>query len=248
MLIFCTFARYMERQMNNWRFLSGSWLKVLAMVTMLIDHLAAFLWFDRPEFQTVLFTLHGHSISWLLLLRMVGRLAFPLFAFLLVEGFLHTRNRRRYGWSLFILALISEIPWNLVRSGTLLYPRQNVIFTLLLGYLGLCALEYFRDNRRYQALSVLGLFVVAFFARADYGYVGYAFILLLYSLRNHEAVRAVVGCAALPSTVIAGMAFVPITLYNGKRGFIKGPVLKYLFYAFYPLHLLVIWLLRANGL
>lgn len=238
----------MECKTQNWRFLSGSWLKVLAMVTMLIDHLAAFLWFDHPEFKTVLFTLRGHPISWLVLLRMVGRLAFPLFAFLLVEGFLHTRNRRRYGLSLFILALVSEIPWNLVHTGTLLCPRQNVIFTLLLGYLGLCALEYFREKRRYQTLCILGLFVIAFFARADYGYVGYAFVLLMYALRNHEAVRAVVGCAALPSTVIAGTAFVPIAFYNGKRGFIKGPVLKYLFYAFYPMHLLVIWLLRVNGL
>jgi hypothetical protein len=234
----------MENQTHNWRFLSGSWLKVLAVVTMLIDHLAAFIWCNNPEFQTVLFTVRSHPVTGLLLCRMVGRLAFPLFAFLLVEGFLHTRNRTRYGLSLFILALLSEIPWNLVHTGTLLCPRQNVMFTLLLGFLGLCALERYKDNTRYMALSILGLFVIAFFGRADYGYVGYAFVLLLYTLRHHEVVRAVVGCAALPSHVIGGMAFVPIAFYNGKRGFIKGPVLKYLFYAFYPLHLLVIWLLK----
>ena len=97
-----------------------------------------------------------------------------------------------------------------------------------------------------MTLSILGLFLVAFFAHADYGYVGYAFILMLYVLRGNPVVRAVVGCAALPSHVIGGMAFVPIALYNGKRGFIQGPVAKYLFYAFYPLHMLVIWFLRTH--
>ena len=236
----------METRMDRWRFLSGSWLKILAVVTMLIDHLAHFLWYDNPEFQTVLFSLRGREVTIWALFRMIGRLAFPLFAFLLVEGFQHTHDRKKYGLNLFIFALISEIPWNLVHSGTLFYVRQNVMFTLLLGYLGLCALEYFRVDKLRMTLSVLGLFVVAFFARADYGYLGYAFILLLYALRENAVVRAVAGCAALPSHLIGGMAFIPIAFYNGERGFIKGPVGTYLFYAFYPVHLLVIWLIRTN--
>ena len=124
-------------------------------------------------------------------------------------------------------------------------PGSDVLFTLLLGYLALCALEYFRENKLWMTLSVLGLFLVAFFARADYGYVGFCFILLLYGLRKDELVRAMAGCAALPSHVIGGMAFIPIAFYNGKRGFIQGRVGKYLFYAFYPVHMLVIWLLRT---
>lgn len=230
---------------NAWKFLSGSWLKLLAVVTMLIDHLAGFLWFDHPEFQIRLFTLRGHTITLLVLMRMVGRLAFPLFAFLLVEGFQHTRNRIRYGFNLLAFALLSEIPWNLMHTGTWLYARQNVMFTLLLGYLGLCVLECFREKKLWMTLGILGLFVLSYFARIDYGFVGFSFILLLYALRELPVVRAVVGCAALPSHLIGGMAFVPIALYNGKRGFIKGPVGKYLFYAFYPLHMLVIWLLRT---
>ena len=236
----------MEPRMDRWKFLSGSWLKILAVVTMLIDHLAYFLWYDNPEFQTVFFSLRGREVTIWALLRMIGRLAFPLFAFLLVEGFQHTHDRKKYGLNLFIFALISEIPWNLVHSGTLFYPRQNVMFTLLLGYLGLCALEYFREDKLRMTLSVLGLFVVGFFARADYGYLGYAFILLLYALRGNEVVRAIAGCAALPSHLIGGMAFIPIAFYNGERGFIKGPVGKYLFYAFYPVHLLVIWLIETH--
>lgn len=234
------------KPIEKWKFLSGSWLKVLAVATMLIDHLAGFLWFDRPDFQTELFTLRSHSITLLVLLRMIGRVAFPLFAFLLVEGFLHTRNRKKYGLNLFLFALLSEIPWNLMHTGTLLCPRQNVMFTLLAGYLGLCALEYFREKKLWMTLSILGLFVLTYFARIDYGFVGYAFILLMYVLRDRPAVRAVVGCAALPSHVVGGTAFIPIAFYSGRRGFIKGPVAKYLFYAFYPVHMLVIWLLRAG--
>lgn len=236
----------METNTGRWKFLSGSWLKMLAVVTMSIDHLAYFLWSDNPAFHTELFSLRSRVVTVWILLRMMGRMAFPLFAFLLVEGFQHTHDRKKYGLNLFFFALISEIPWNLVHSGTLIYPRQNVMFTLLLGYLGLCALKYFRVDKLRMTLSVLGLFVVAFFARADYGYLGYAFILLLYALRENAVVRAVAGCAALPSHLIGGMAFIPIAFYNGERGFIKGPVGKYLFYAFYPVHLLVIWLIRAN--
>lgn len=236
----------MEIPTNKWQFLSGSWLKVLAMVTMLLDHSAGYLWYRIPEFHTLLFTLRGHHVTVLVLLRMIGRLAFPLFAFLLVEGFQHTHNRKQYGWNLFLFALLSEIPFNLMRSGHCLHAGQNVMFTLLLGFLGLCALEYFQADKLRMTLSILGLFLVAFFAHADYGYVGYAFILMLYVLRGNPVVRAVVGCAALPSHVIGGMAFVPIALYNGKRGFIQGPVAKYLFYAFYPLHMLVIWFLRTH--
>ena len=233
----------METNTGRWRFLSGSWLKILAVVTMLIDHLAFFLWHDNPVFQTALFSLRSRVVTGYILSRMIGRLAFPLFAFLLVEGFLHTRDRKKYGLNLFIFALLSEIPWNLVHSGTLLYARQNVLFTLLLGYLGLCALDYFREDRLRMTLSILVLFVVAFFAHADYGYIGFAFILLLYALRGNAVVRAIAGCAVLPSHLIGGMAFIPIAFYNGERGFIKGPVAKYLFYVFYPVHLLVIWLI-----
>lgn len=75
--------------------------------------------------------------------------------------------------------------------------------------------------------------------------LGYGFILMLYVLRELRPVQAVVGACMLPSRWIAGLAFIPINLYNGRRGFIRGQVGKYLFYSFYPLHLLVIWLLQS---
>ena len=229
----------------NYRILSGSWLKLIAVVCMLIDHLAAFYLFKLPVMHTELFMLGHHAVTPLLMMRFVGRLAFPIFAFLIVEGFLHTRSRVRYGRNLLIFALLSELPWNLIHSGTWHYPSQNVFFTLLLGYLGLCALEYFKDDSRRLLASLLGLLVASVLMRADYGCSGYGFILLLYVLRENRILQAIIGSCVLGSRWIAGLAFIPINMYNGERGFVKGPVAKYLFYLFYPLHLLVIYLLRV---
>ena len=167
------------------------------------------------------------------MMRLVGRLAFPIFAFLIVEGFLRTRSRVRYGRNLLIFALLSELPWNLIHSGTWHYPSQNVFFTLLLGYLGLCALEYFKDDSRRLLASLLGLLVASVLMRADYGCSGYGFILLLYVLREKRILQAIIGSCVLGSRWIAGLAFIPINMYNGERGFVKGPVAKYLFYLLY---------------
>lgn len=234
----------LPQNLNSFRILSGSALKLLAVVSMLIDHLAAFYWYNVPALQAVWFTIGHRAFTPLILMRIFGRIAFPLFAFLIVEGFVHTRSRKRYGLNLAIFALISEIPWNLIHTGTMLYPGQNVFFTLLLGFLGLCAIEKYSGNKPYLLGSLLGLLVVSIFLRADYGCSGYGFILLLYVLRENKILQAIIGSCVLGSRWIAGLAFIPINMYNGRRGFVQGPIAKYAFYLFYPLHLLVIWLLR----
>ena len=89
--------------LQSYRILSGSMLKVIAMVTMLVDHLAAYYWWYDPQFAQPFFTIGHHQVDACFLMRLVGRIAFPIFAFLLVEGFVHTSNRRRYGISLFLL-------------------------------------------------------------------------------------------------------------------------------------------------
>ena len=232
---------------SSWQVVSGSWLKVLAMATMLVDHLAAFYWVRDPSMLEPLFTIGHRGVTAYMLLRLVGRLSFPIFAFLLVEGFVHTRNRRRYGLSLLLFAFVSELPWNLVHAGTWHYASQNVLFTLFLGFLGLCALERFQADRRRQAVALTGLLVVSVLLRADYGCSGYGFILLLYVLRQRPLLRAVIGSCVLGSRWVAGLAFIPISMYNGRRGFIQGPVAKYVFYVFYPLHLFLIYLLILHS-
>ena len=70
------------------------------------------------------------------------------------------------------------------------------------------------------------------------------FILFMYFLRDHELIRAAVGCGFLSSTWKAGLAYIPIALYNGERGFIRGRVLKYAFYLIYPVHIFILYLLK----
>ena len=141
---------------------------------------------------------------------------------------------------LLICALISEIPWALLHDGFHLLSH-NVIFTLFWGFLGLCAIERYADDKRKAGIILVAMLCIAFVFRADYSGSGFAFIILYYALRRHRALQALMGCCILPMKWIAGLAFIPINMYNGQRGFIQGQVAKYLFYAFYPVHLFVIW-------
>lgn len=225
------------------RIFSGSGLKTLALLSMLIDH-SAFVFY--PLLGKVLFTAGGKQITVYFLMRAVGRLAFPIYVFLLSEGFRHTRDRRRYAQNLLLFALLSEIPFNLIHRGTWLYEGQNVFFTLFLGFLGIWVLDAYRENIKKQFSLLLPLLFAAIYLKADYGWLGFGFILAVYLLREQPAAQAIVGSCFLSSQVWAGIAFVPINLYNGKRGYIRGPVWKYLFYAIYPLHLLLLWYVRSR--
>ncbi len=226
---------------DRFKVLSGSALKVLAVVTMIIDHIGSHL-VDR---SIVLFEWGSYSLTLYRAMRDIGRLAFPIFCFLLIEGFLHTRSKVRYGVSLAALAVISEIPYDLEHNGTILYLGQNVFFTLLLGYLGLCAIEKCYSKPIPALICVVGLALIALHLRADYDIVGFGFILVLYGLRRNELLRIFTGIM-LGNYRFVMLAFLPISLYNGKRGFIKGPFLKYLFYFIYPVHIFIIYLIKAN--
>ena len=231
-----------SKKFANCQCLNGSWLKVIAMVSMLIDHTASHLLRHAEAFNEPLISLGHHHMTWYILMRCVGRLAFPLFAFLLVEGFMHTHSRKHYGRNLLMFALISEIPWNLTHGGHLYGLSQNVFFTLFLGYLGLCAIEHYREDRFRQACALLGLFVLSILLHCDYGCRGFSFIIMLYLLRHQPLFRAIVGAGLFGW--IPGLAFIPISMYNGCRGFIQGPFAKYIFYAFYPAHLLVLYFIK----
>ncbi|WP_373213927.1 TraX family protein [Ruminococcus sp. 5_1_39BFAA] len=231
---------------EKYRILSGSALKVLAMVIMLIDHTAAFLLNRYAPATTTLFTLGNTGFSIYRIMRDVGRAAFPIFCFLLVEGFLHTHDRRKYGLNLLVFACISEIPWNFAHGGELFNPaRQNVFFTLFLGYLAFCALDYYKDRETMQLLCMLALFAVSWYLHADYGWRGYVFLLIMYWLHNKKAAQAVIGSSWLYYEWKACFAFLAINMYNGKRGFIRGKGAKYFFYAFYPVHIAILYILQT---
>ena len=223
---------------EKWHILSGSALKVIAVVTMLIDHIG----FMMGRDSILLFTMLGRQVTLYALLRFIGRLAFPIFSFLLVEGYLHTRSRVRYGITLLIFAVLSEIPYDLFRSGVWInWSSQNVFFTLFLGFAGMYAYEKLKDRWFLRVGAILILLVTSYFLRSDYGISGFCFIMLMYALRDRELLRDVAGIMILGSKWKAALAFIPLAFYNGKRGFIKGPVAKYAFYLLYPLHLLILY-------
>ena len=112
--------------------ISGSALKLLAVISMLVDHVGMFVCRDNEAFLQVICTVGSREVTPYFLMRAFGRLAFPIFAFLIVEGFVYTRNRFKYGRNLLLFALLSEIPWNLIHGGSWHYPSQNVFFMVLL--------------------------------------------------------------------------------------------------------------------
>ena len=210
--------------------MSGSQLKILAVVTMLIDHIGAIL------FPSVL------------VFRIIGRLSFPLFCFLISEGLLYTANLKGYLERLFFFALISEVPYDLAFHGTVYYPQsQNVFFTLFLGLAAISFLHSYLGSRPASAL-VLAL-VCVLFAEAlhtDYGWFGVMLIIIFYCFKNYRTKGVLIfavfntGYGLLTGTVklYAALAGFPIFLYNGKKGRLNW---KYFFYAFYPAHLLLLY-------
>lgn len=230
--------------------LSGFGLKWLAVCTMLADHIGAAIL--EPVFLLPLYGLYeggGGLPGWyepLLLtdmaLRTVGRLAFPLFCFLLAEGFCHTRDRRRYALQLLTFALLSEIPFDLAFALTPFAPDyQNVYFTLFFGVLSLQLLVWLEGRALFQVLGVGLCCLAAAGLSADYGAMGVLLVALFYLTRQRPAARAAMGSAALlslgASELPALFSFLPISLYSGQKG--RGP--KWFFYWFYPLHLLLLW-------
>ena len=228
--------------------ISGSGLKVLAMTAMLLDHLTAYLWNDVPAMTATLFVTDGVAVTPNVLLRAFGRLAFPIFAFLVAEGFCHTGNKVRYLIGLLVLAFLSEVPWQLCSTGASAGDYHNVVFTLALGVAVLLAVTAEGTVPRGLRYAVaFGCVALAAYGGADYGALGVGFVVLCFALRERAALRAVAGTcvlSAFPMGLLAGLAFIPISAYDGTRGFIRGPWLKYLFYVFYPAHLLVIYLIR----
>ena len=218
---------------------------------MLIDHVAGLILVHMPQMATTLFVAFGKKVTWVFILRSIGRMAFPIFVFLLVEGFFHTRNRVRYGISLAVFAVISEPIWDYARFGTFAqFGSQNVFFTLLIGYAAMCAVEELRGMPIFMVLALAYCVYMAFTLHADYGPMGLALILVTYGLRRWEALRDAASICVLQSEPQAILAYPILALYNGKRGFIgKGTVAKYAFYAFYPAHLLALGLLlHAMGI
>lgn len=209
--------------------LSGSALKVIAVISMVTDHSAYYL----MEHGTILYEA----------MRCFGRIAFPVFAFLIAEGFRHTRNRMRYFLLLLGFAVISEVLWYLLNGvdGT-----HNVMFTLALGVMALAAFETLKKDGILCGAVILSIAFFASWSGVDYEWRGILMIVIFYLLGNVSKIsfpygRMIPLFCTFPlmmhyGAVGALLACMVIFLYDGTRGFIHGKVAKYAFYAFYPAH------------
>lgn len=224
--------------------LSGSTLKMIALVTMLMDHFGAVVvvrLLREPGFNHDFW----NSLYWPI--RGMGRLAFPIFCFLLVEGFVHTSNVKKYLGRMVLFALISEIPFDLGLTGKMMdFRYQNVFWELAAGILAMICLEYIEKMKtNYPAEVILRLAIIAFFAlgaevlHLDYGMNGIISIVALYVFRQKKMLQLLVGAISFCWEMVAPFAFVLMAFYNGKR----GRSMKYFFYAFYPAHLLILYLI-----
>lgn len=215
--------------------LSSTALKIIAITTMLVDHIAA---------------TQGIHGSVYMVMRGIGRLSFPIFCFLIAEGAVHTRDIMKYAARLGIFAVISEIPYDLAFNNTIWYPqRQNVFFTLFLGLVILMLFQWAKEQPGRLVIWILAAAAAMWMAEelnSDYGYAGVMLILLFYLLRPLPWWKypVIAGAMALVwhsgLQVYALLAFPLFWLYSGAKG--RG-LNKYVFYGFYPVHLLILWLI-----
>lgn len=219
-------------------------LKAIACAAMLLDHIGAVFYPQR------------------LLLRMVGRTAFPIYCFLLAEGAHYTKSHRRYALRLLTGAAISELPFDLALFGCVTVQYSSVMLTLLLGYGAIWAMGHLREH--WRGLAVLAFFLLAELLHTDYGGGGVVLMMFFYLCREKKwgpwprflglgallwlfwpSPTVFLACFHLPLELFGVLALIPISFYRGEK---RSHALwaQWGFYLFYPAHLLVLWALAVR--
>ncbi|MBP3284972.1 MAG: hypothetical protein J6M02_05690 [Clostridia bacterium] len=198
-------------------------LKLIALICMFIDHVGI---------------LTNNSFF-----RIIGRLSFPIYAFLLVNGFFYTRNIRKYSMKMLLFAIVSEVPFDLFMFGKLDFVKQNIFFTL---FLGLIAVQFMNKSKR-NISAVIFLMLMAEAFNVDYGMKGILVILTFYYFRNKTLKITLVllvllffSMNGLGSFGVLSLFFINLYAPNKK---IKWKFSNF-FYIFYPVHLFVLYLVR----
>ncbi|MEE8886912.1 MAG: TraX family protein [Eubacteriales bacterium] len=221
--------------------LDGFSLKIIACASMVADHTAKFL--------------HAKGIAEIIFSGLIGRMAFPLFCFLLSEGFFHTHNVKKYIARIFIFAVLSEIPFNLMYGCWFFPEHQNTLFTLGTGLLLFCLLDVIRKkpllavrSAVLQIASIAGFAVLSWLLKFDYGFMGILCLACFYYFNGAMMKKRIDACfwgclmlnLDLFSEIGAFLAMIPVSLYSGKRGRATTARGKLAFYIFYPAHLLIL--------
>ena len=215
-------------------------IKIIACITMICDHIR-----------------YAIPITNNNIIGFFGRMSFPLFAFSISEGYLHTKNLNKYFNRLLVLALISEIPFVLFRTIVGDYLMLNICFTFLLGLS--CIVIYENIQEKYLSIPIIILIsYIGYLIKVDYGWYGIITVFLFY-ISKHKKIYIWISFFLLNiiyfytkdyfknidlqiilSFIGIMSSLIIITLYNGK----KGKNLKYFFYCFYPIHMLIFYLIN----
>ncbi len=219
---------------ERFRILDGTAIKLIAMVSMVIDHLG-----DNFFPQAI----------WM---RAVGRLALPLFAFCVSEGYIHTHDRKKYLLRMGLFALVSELPFDLLTAGRLEFTHQNVMATFLLALCALMLYDRISGGDRSAVRNALGVAaviavgIVSLLLGTDYNFYAVGLVFVFYVYRKYPPLVRIPAAAAFHALMRNmgiywwGLAAFAVLLgYNGKKG--RG--LKWLFYVFYPGHMLLLYII-----
>lgn len=222
--------------------ISQETLKLIACITMLVDHIGAV--FFPGSF-----------------LRTIGRISFPIYCYLLTEGVLHTRNQSRYGRRLLIGILLAEIPYDFLFYGSLNWGKQSVMVTLFLGYL-FCVAAMHISGLAQRILLLIPFAYMGKLLHVDYGAWGVTLIGMFMLTKDQPKYRLQqifwlaiislmigkvmisVGPLRFPRQLCSLVALIPIFAYNGSKK-THNIWIQRGFYLFYPVHLVLLYLLKV---
>lgn len=214
-------------------------IKIIALSTMIIDHYGA-------VFQS------GIDIY-----RIIGRLSFPIYCFLLVEGYFHTSDVKKYALRLLMFAFISEIPFDLAFFNEIGFIHQNIFFTLFLGLVTIYIIDDKSINLKYVKYAAIPVScILAIVLAVDYNIIGIIYILSFYYTKKHTKLKRfsliglIMASANLGAYILQQFSLLALPIvyfYNGKPG-PKNKFLQVSFYAAYPLHLLLFYLIKSRFL
>lgn len=212
-------------------------LKIIACISMVIDHIK----YAIPSTQNYV-TIY------------FGRIAFPIFAFLITQGYIHTSDIKKYYKRIIIFALISQIPFMLFRTLVGEWKMLNIMFTLLLGLIAITI--YDKLSKKYISIPICILIIIlGKYLKVDYEWFGVALVFLFYIFRNNKILLSYSyislvlvwfyydGILKFSYTMYFISYLIPlifILLYNGKQ----GKKIKYFLYWFYPAHMIILYLIK----
>lgn len=231
-----------KKSLDKIKVLSGAQLKYIAFASMLIDHVNKALIYPYLN--------NGLLLKISNIFDVLGRIAFPLFAFFLVEGFFKTKNRKNYLLYLLIFGVISEVPFDMFTSGTFFNPRfNNMLFSLALSLITIWIIDVLKI--KFKKLPSIIWYISSFAIVAimsflsmllavDYDYHAIIIVYILYIFYQKPILSATIGYISIIKEIWSFLGFGLILTYNGKRGK-QSKILNYLFY---PVHLLILGLLK----